>query len=103
MKGKYKNLQGEPIEILEYDEANKIVYIRNSEGEKKWIASEECRWWQRLDKPVEEVKVEQLKNQEPPAGMPVELDKLEEVIVETPQPVEKKEEPKTTKIKKKKG
>ena len=52
MKGKYKNLQGEIIDILQHDEANKIVYIRTLEGETKWISTEDSKWWQPLDAPV---------------------------------------------------
>lgn len=98
MKGKYKNLEGETMEILQHDEANKIVYIQNSEGEKKWIASEECKWWQSLEaKPetVEEIKMEKIKSLEPPVGVSVPIEKLEEEI--KPKPVvmpEAKEAPK---------
>lgn len=64
MKGKYKNLQGETIDILQHDEANKIVYIRTVEGETKWISTEDSKWWQPLDAPI-----------------------VTEVVVETPAPV----------------
>lgn len=52
MKGKYKNLQGEIIDILQHDEANKIVYIRTVEGETKWISTEDSKWWQSMDAPT---------------------------------------------------
>ena len=90
MKGKYKNLQGEIIDILQHDEANKIVYIRTVEGETKWISTEDSKWWQALDAPVVvEVVVEA------PAPV-VEVPVIEEVKEEV-KPVEvvvPKEEPK---------
>jgi len=73
MKGRYRNLQGETTEILQHDAANAIVYIQTIEGERKWIAASECKWWQSLDakpepvvevvevpKPVEVVVVKQV-------------------------------------------
>lgn len=87
MKGKYKNLQGEIIDILQHDEANKIVYIRTVEGETKWISTEDSKWWQSMDAPiVVDVVIE--------APAPI----VEVKVVEEVKPVEivvPKEEPKT--------
>lgn len=90
MKGKYKNLQGETIDILQHDEANKIVYIRTVEGETKWISTEDSKWWQPLDAPIVEEIVVKI-----PAPV-VEVPVIEEVKEEV-NPVEvvvPKEEPK---------
>ena len=111
MKGTYKNLQGETTHILEHDAANAIVYIQTIEGEKKWIAASECKWWQSLDakpepvaevveapKPVEVVVVkqviEEVKVEEPKV---IEVTKVSEPIV-----LKVEEKPKVTKPSKKK-
>ena len=86
MKGKYKNLQGEIIDILQHDEANKIVYIRTVEGETKWISTEDSKWWQSLDAPaVSDVVIE----------VPAPVVEVKEEV--KPEPIEvvvPKEEPK---------
>ena len=107
MKGRYRNLQGETTHILEHDAANAIVYIQTIEGEKKWIAASECKWWQPLDakpepvvevveapKPVEVVVIEEVKVEEPKV---IEITKVSEPIV-----LKVEEKPKATKPSKKK-
>lgn len=79
MKGKYKNLEGETVDILQHDEANKIVYIQTAEGERKWIATADCQWWQSLDavpQTIEEVKLERIKSCESPTGVLVTVEEL---------------------------
>ena len=79
MKGRYKNLQGETTEILQHDAANAIVYIQTIEGERKWIAASECKWWQSLDaKPEPVVEVVE-------APKPVEVIVVKQVIEEVKQ------------------
>lgn len=89
MKGKYKNLEGETVDILQHDEANKIVYIQTVEGERKWIATADCQWWQSLDaKP--EVVIEQ-KVEVPivvEEKQPELKEEISEPVVEEEKPVE---------------
>tara|TARA_R110000868_G_scaffold27075_1_gene103469 strand:- start:451 stop:798 length:348 start_codon:yes stop_codon:yes gene_type:complete len=91
MKGKYKNLQGEIIDILQHDEANKIVYVRTVEGESKWISTEDSKWWQSLEVQPEVVAVVE-KAPEPIAEPIVVVEEVKEEVKVEPI-IEVKKEP----------
>lgn len=54
MKGHYKTKEGSKVEVVNFDEANKIVMIRVDELRNRWVDETEYREWESLDeKPVE--------------------------------------------------
>jgi hypothetical protein len=48
-KGKYKTIHGASVEVLDFDEANLIVYVRFDDGVCRWAAQAEYSEWESLD------------------------------------------------------
>lgn len=45
MKGKYLKPDGNVVEVLDYDEINKMVYIKRDEFHGQWIHDTEYKEW----------------------------------------------------------
>lgn len=56
MKGKYTTPTGKEVEVLDFDEANKMVYADLGEGDKRWIGEPEYKEWESTEPSVEKVK-----------------------------------------------
>lgn len=48
MKGQYKTKEGSKVEVLNFDEANKIAYA-TIDGESKWYPESDYSLWERED------------------------------------------------------
>lgn len=91
MKGLYKDLEGNEVNVLQHDEANKILYIQTAEGEKKWVSDADGKWWRSLEATfeptlvIEEPVVVQPEPEPEPQPEPVVLE-----VKEEPKPIEVK-------------
>lgn len=45
MNGKYKTPDGKEVMVLEFDEPNKLVFAKFSNGDKKWVGRQEYSEW----------------------------------------------------------
>lgn len=96
MKGLYKDLQGNEVNVLQHDEANKILYIQTAEGEKKWVSDADGKWWRSLEATFEPT----LTIEEPVVVVQPEPEPKPIVeVVPEPVIVEVKEEPKPVQVK----
>lgn len=48
MKGKYKTKEGSKVQVLNFDEANKIAYA-TIDGESKWYPESDYSLWEKED------------------------------------------------------
>lgn len=93
MKGKYKTQSGETVEVLNFDENNKIAYVDFGNGDVHWTAQSDYGGWTSVDKKSSEPIVEQEEIKEEDVSEPVP-DVVEEVNEETQ--TEHTEEPSAT-------
>lgn len=49
MKGIYKTKEGQKVEVVDFDEANKIVMIKLDELQNKWVDESEYLEWESED------------------------------------------------------
>jgi len=81
MKGKYLTPEGKEVEVVSFDEANKMVYIEKDMGQYKWVHENEYSLWQSS----EQVAI------------------VDEVEEEAPEPTTSEEQPKKKRTVKKKA
>lgn len=51
MKGIYKTKEGSKVEVIDFDEANKIALIKLSEQQNKWVDESEYSTWEKYEEP----------------------------------------------------
>ena len=49
MKGTYKTKEGSKVEVLDFDEANKIAMIKVDDVQNKWVDENEYKHWELLE------------------------------------------------------
>ena len=83
MKGIYKTKEGSKVEVLDFDEANKIAMISNDGLQNRWVDEKEYSTWEKEG--VELVEVE-TGGEAPPVY--VEETEVEQVAEEAPVSIE---------------
>jgi len=100
MKGKYKTPEGQIVEVIDFDEPNKMAYIPLGGGQFKWYTEKEYTTWVK-EGDEEVVAVEEVQPEPIQEEIIVEVP-IEEPIVEEVQVVEEVKEAPVKKTKKKK-
>lgn len=49
MKGKYTKQNGQVVEVLDFDEENKMVHVNKPEGGTEWVHDTEYNTWSSVD------------------------------------------------------
>lgn len=87
MKGIYKTKEGSKVEVLNFDEANKIVMIKVDELRNKWVDEAEYKEWEPVD---QEQPQEPINQEESKVEIPYEEPLIEQSNEEEPETPKKK-------------
>ena len=68
MKGVYKTKEGSKVEVIDFDEANKIAMIKVDELQNRWVDESEYKQWESIGETIDEPSIEEPESEDSELG-----------------------------------